>query len=136
MYEVIAEERLVCVKLGRRVTIDEIAAYVSTLKADPQFDPSFSEIIDLTEVEEFRIDARAAMALADRVDPFSLNARRAFVAHTEAQFHSARMHQLLRGAERNIGIFASAQEAREWVRSGEATTPQKTPRSMKARAGK
>lgn len=136
MYEVVAEEQLVTVKFGARVSIREIAAYAEALRADPRFEPGFSELIDLTEVEEFQIDAEEAMALADRIDPFSIRARRAFVVRTEAQFHIARMHQLLRGTERNIGIFAFEEEARLWVRSGApAISANAILRSMQARAG-
>jgi hypothetical protein len=56
------------------------------------------------------------MALADQIDPFSLNALRAFVARSASQIHTARMHQLLRGAQKNIAIFAAFEEARKWVK--------------------
>jgi 3'-phosphoadenosine 5'-phosphosulfate sulfotransferase (PAPS reductase)/FAD synthetase len=115
MYELIPQERLVTVKFGKLVTMREIESYVTGLRADPRFDPSLSEIVDFSEVEEFRIEAKEAMALADRIDPFSLSAKRAFVARTQNQIHVARMHQVLRGRQGNIGIFSSYAAAMEWI---------------------
>src|SRR5579863_4326744 len=80
MYAINSEEQLVSVKFGTTVTIHDIARYANALVADPRFDPTFSEIVDLSAVEEFQIKADEAMALADNIDPFSLEARRAFVA--------------------------------------------------------
>jgi hypothetical protein len=138
MYKVIPEEQLVSVKFGSRVTIHDIARYANELAADPRFDANFSEIIDLSGVEEFQIRSEEAMALADKIDPFSLQARRAFVACTEAQFHTARMHQLLRGTGKNIRIFSSVLEAREWIKDGTLGQSQAMPvtQSMRADFGK
>jgi hypothetical protein len=115
VYDISREARLVSVKFGKRVSIHDIADYAGALREDSRFDPGFSEIIDLSEVEQFQIEAKEAMVLADQIDPFSLNALRAFVAQTASQIHTARMHQLLRGAQKNIAIFAGFEEAREWV---------------------
>lgn len=123
-YEISVLEKLVSVKFGSRVTIQDIDNYAKALRADPRFAPNFSEIIDLSEVEEFQSEAKEAMALADQIDPFCLSARRAFVAQTPAQIHTARMHQLLRDAKKSIGIFHSLAEAREWIRSGTAPAPE------------
>jgi hypothetical protein len=137
IYAIKPEQALVEVKFKDRVTIDDIAAYAAALRADARFDPGFSEIVDLTDVEQFQIEAKDAMALADRIDPFAPNARRAFVARTDAQYHVARMHQLLRGADKRIGIFVSANEARGWILSGEPAQPLDSgdQKKMRARLG-
>ena len=86
------------------------------LRAHPAFDPSFFEIADLTCAEELNLEAKDFFALADQFDPFSVEARRAFVARTAVQKHAARMHKALR-AQRNIEIFPSMEEAERWLGS-------------------
>ena len=83
----------------------DIERYAMLLKADPKFRGTFAEIVDLTAVE--RIDLQADddfMKLADHVDPFTPDARRAFVARSAMQQHAARMHKILR-SKQNIEIF-------------------------------
>src|SRR5215467_13434583 len=48
------DRRLVVVKFEGSVTVQEIAQYVESLVAHPDFDSSFSEITDLRGVEHFR----------------------------------------------------------------------------------
>lgn len=119
MYEVFSEERLVSVKFDKALSLSDIENYAEALRMDPLFDPRFSEIVDLTGVEEIRIEASHAMELADKIDPFSLSAKRAFVVRSEAQLHAARLHQLLRGAVKNIQIFTSVTDARTWLAGGD-----------------
>lgn len=137
LYEILRAERLVAVKFGKHLTLDEVEKYARDLCADPGFEPTFSEIVDLSEVENVEIDAKHALQLADRIDPFARSALRAFVAYSPAQIHTARMHQLLRGLEDNFGIFASMEEALAWVRKKrEAETPDNAPpKSFSARSG-
>jgi len=130
MYEVIPHERLVSVKFGKSVTLRDLENYARALRSDPLFDPSFSEIVDLSEVEDLQVAAPQALALADKIDPFSQSARRAFVACSERQAHAARMHQRLRGGEENVRIFRTWAAAKEWVVRG---TPAKGKAGLPAR---
>ena len=108
------DRRLVVVKFEGSVTVQEIARYVESLVAHPDFDLSFSEITDLRAVEHFDLQANDFLTLADQIDPFSLTARRAFVVRTSAQNQVARMHKFLR-PHRTIEIFESVTQAEEWL---------------------
>ena len=77
------------------------------------FSQSYSEVVDLTDVEELDLQAEDFLKLADQIDPFSPEAKRAFVVRTSTQNHAARMHKVLRS--RNIEIFHSVEEAERWV---------------------
>lgn len=122
-YKVIPEKRLVSVKFGKRVTEKEIGAYAHALRLDPLFDPEFSEIVDLRDVEELELRGDEMMKLADKIDPYSYNAKRAFVVHDAVQAHAARMHQILRIAKENLSIFHSLAEAERWIASATSTRP-------------
>ena len=117
-YRVIPEKRLVCVKFGKRVTLREIATYAASVCTDPLFDPQFSEIVDLREVEELDLHGQEMLKLADEVDPFSLEAKRAFVVRDRVQTHAAQMHKLLRIAKEKIAICHSIDEAERWIGIG------------------
>jgi len=68
----------------------------------------------MTEVEELDIKAEEFIRLADEIDPFSVQAKRAFVARDSVQNHAARMHKILR-TQRNISIFSSVEAAQCWI---------------------
>ncbi len=106
--------RLVTVKFGKKVTFADIERYANRLLLNPSFKPDYSEIVDLTEVEELDLQADEFLKLADKIDPFSPGAKRAFVVRTLVQSHAARMHKVLR-TQRNIEVFRSIEEAERWV---------------------
>jgi len=109
-----AERRLVIVRFGTKVGLADIAAYIKKLLANPVFRPDFSEIAELSNVEKIELEAEEFIKLADDVDPFSIEAKRAFVVRSSAQAHAARMHKALR-AQRNFAIFRSFEEAERWI---------------------
>lgn len=113
-YTLDAEKQLVVVKFRKMVTVKDIERYAAALRAHPQFKPDFSEIADLSEVEGLDLQADEFIRLADEIDPFSPQARRAFVARTAVQNHAARMHKIL-GAQRAFSIFRSVEEAEQWI---------------------
>ena len=116
VYELSPEQRVVSVKFGELLSVCDVKDYVSSLVADPLFEPGFSELVDLTDVRELEISSEHAIHLADLVDPFSLQAKRAFIAHSKVQVHAARLHQILRNDEQNIRIFPSLAEAQAWLK--------------------
>ena len=82
------ERQLVTVKFGNRVTAEEIGKYVEELLVQPSFQPTFSEIVDIREAKDIDLQADDFLKLADQVDPFSPEAKRAFVARTTVQNHA------------------------------------------------
>ena len=108
--------KLVIVKFEKKLAFRDIERYTAWLRANPLFQWDFSEIVDLSAVEEFDLQADDFLKLADDRDPFSHQAKRAFVAQTSAQTHAARMHKMLRG-QRSFEIFSTLQEAESWIAS-------------------
>lgn len=113
-YVVDVESKLVRVKFGKKLAFGDIERYAKLLQLNPQFRPSYAEIVDLTEVEELDLDAEEFLKLADKVDPFSPEAKRAFVVRTLFQSHAAGMHKVLR-PQRNIEIFDTDGDAERWI---------------------
>ena len=113
-YTVDPDKRLVAVTFGKKLKVCDIQRYAELLQMNASFRPNYSEIVDLTDVEELDLQADEFLTLADKIDPFSHDARRAFVVRTSVQNHAARMHKVLR-TQRNIEIFRSLEEAERWT---------------------
>jgi hypothetical protein len=113
-YLVDTQNQRVTVRFGKKLTFGEIKQYALWLQLDPLFQSRYSEIVDLTEVEELDLQADEFLKLADEIDPFSPEAKRAFVVRNSVQNHAARMHKVLRTL-RNIEIFHSIEEAERWI---------------------
>ena len=111
---VYSQDRLVIVTFAKKVTAADIANYAARLREHPSFRPEFSEIADLSAVEELDLQADEFLRLADAVDPFAYEARRAFVVQNSVQAHAARLHRALR-THRNFEIFHSFADARRWI---------------------
>jgi len=109
-----AGRKLVTVKFGKKVTAADIANYASRLRDHPSFQPSFSEICDLSNIEHLDLSADDFLRLADQVDPFAEDAKRAFVVRTQTHAHAARMHKALR-VHRHFEIFYSPADAERWI---------------------
>jgi hypothetical protein len=109
-----SEQRLVIAKFGECLTGNDIESYAQSLRTDPRFDSSFSEIADISDVKELPLESSDFLKLADRIDPFSIQSKRAFVAQSAVQKHAARMHKILR-SQKNFEIFETLEEAERWI---------------------
>jgi hypothetical protein len=115
-HRVDGNKRVVFVKFGKTLRFTDIESYIAVLKANPVFEPNFSEIVDLSDVVESDMRAEHFLKVTDEIDPFIASARRAFIARSSVQNHAARMHKILRG-QRNVEIFGTLEAAEEWIRS-------------------
>lgn len=113
-YTIEPQDRLVASQFCGVLSARGLEMYAASLRADPRFDPTFAELVDLRKVDEIHLLPEDALRLADQVDPFVRDSKRAFVAQTQMQVHSAKMHQLLQN-KRTIQIFSTIEEARRWV---------------------
>jgi len=114
-YTIDETRRMVLVRFGKALSARDVSNYADSLRNNPLFDPSFSELVDLSKVETLELGPEEALHLADEVDPFLPNARRAFVVQSSAPAYAARMHMLLRAENKNIRIFESMDEAKQWL---------------------
>jgi len=78
-YVVYKEQQLVISTGSGRVTRAEIKQRQDQTKTDPDFDPEFNQIVDLTAVTDFEMSIDEFKSLAQR-KVFGSKSRRAFVA--------------------------------------------------------
>ncbi|HKD50273.1 MAG TPA: hypothetical protein VKB90_05730 [Candidatus Acidoferrum sp.] len=83
---------------------------------DPDFDPSFGEIADLTEVTQVEVSGDDIREIAQK-NIFSPLSRRAIVVPNDVIFGLARMYEILRElqGESGIRVFRTLDEALDWV---------------------
>ena len=106
-----SKNRIVIAKFGGRLTIAEAEHYAADLRNNTSFDPSFSELADMTEVENPQINYASAARFARESDPFSHASKRAVVASKRATYEIAQMYKLIRKDE-NIALFKTVDDAK------------------------
>ena len=86
--------------------------------ADPDFDPSLSQLADFSGATEILVSSEGVRALAE-ANLYSPESKRAFVAPSDLQYGIARMFQILRDDRpETIQIFRTREEAVAWLDLG------------------
>jgi hypothetical protein len=115
-YKIDKGQRLVMTTASGVVTRAEAEAHQEQLLNDPDFDPSFSQLIDVTQVTKLEASREDIRALSQR-NVFSPNSRRAWVASSDLLYGIGRMFGVYRETlgERGIRICRTIEEALDWV---------------------
>lgn len=92
-YAIDRERRVVLSTGSGIVTKDELMGHQNRLVEDPDFDPSFSQLWNLTQVTEAKVKAADVEMMARR-DVFSPASRRAIIVAKEDHYGLARMFQI------------------------------------------
>jgi len=95
---------------------DDIIWHMDDLTKNPDFDPTFSQLLDFSRVTEVNLSHDQIFELAKRT-VFSKGSKRAFVTANKAHYGLSRMFQSYRkmfGAE-TIHVFTSFAEAEGWL---------------------
>jgi hypothetical protein len=99
------------------VTVDDFAAYARVLATDPDFQPTFGELLDATAVQSVAAGSDFLRDAA-RGSVFAPGARRAVIAPTDLTYGIARMMQQVYGGPATIEVFRDRAEARAWLGLG------------------
>ena len=114
-YAIDTEQKLVLSRISGAPTEDEILDHGKRLRADPCFQPDFRQLLDMSELDEIRISTQKVRQAA-RDQFFSPGARRALVAHSNAQFGMARMYAIAsEGEGQTIEVFREFCSAKAWL---------------------
>ena len=115
-YRINSSLRMVFSRGEGEVTEAEILDHRRRLRENQDFQPSFSQLVDLREVTKAALSHADMRVIASRTNLFNKESRRALVAQNDAVFGLARMYQMLReeGPEK-IMVFREMPEARRWL---------------------
>ena len=113
-YSIDKSQRLV-VSVGEgEVRFDDIRDHQNRLLADPDFDPTFDQLADGTQITRIDLSADEARVLARR-PVFSRNSLRAIVATQPHIFGLGRMMQAYHEGLAQVQVFCSMEEALNWL---------------------
>ncbi len=96
-------------------TGQDMLTHIKRLTEDPDFDPSYNQLVDLRAVIEFAMSA-AELQVITGYRLFNEKSRRAIVADKDITFGMARMYEVFReDAPEEIKLFRDMAEARRWL---------------------
>jgi hypothetical protein len=115
-FKIDKEHRLVMSTLSGVLTMADALAHQENLRKHPDFDPSFSQLMDGTQLTGVELKREDVQRLA-RDAVFSPHSRRALVAGSDVAFGLARMFEMFRQSmgEEGIRVFRNLDEALDWV---------------------
>jgi hypothetical protein len=114
-YTIDRDRKLVTSRFWGTVTDDELHEHNQKLRADPDFDPHFRQLADMSEVAEIKVASRTINETS--LDQFfNPGTRRAFVATAECVYGMARMFALrAEGLGQTIEVFRERDAAEDWL---------------------
>ena len=116
-YVINKEHKLVTSTASGVVTYSDITTHQSRLKNDPDFDPTFDQLVDGTAVTQIEVTTDNVRAIA-RQRLFAPGSRQAFATSSEFAYGMARMFELYRdsaGTGRQVRVFNGLEAAQEWL---------------------
>ena len=119
-YEIDKERRLVTSTASGVIRLTAIWAHLERLAKDPDFDPSFAQLLDITQVSRVELSSEEIRRAAGR-SVFASNSRLAIVVSSNFVYGIARMFQIMRGmnGDEGIHVFRERDEALAWVLGGD-----------------
>jgi hypothetical protein len=115
-YRIDAEKRRVFTAASGVLTFKEVIGGMQRMGKDPKFDPYYTEIIDLAEVDQIELTMEQIVEVA-QLRVFAPDSRRAIVSANPFYFGTARMygshHEASSGG--NARVFSDMAEATLWV---------------------
>ena len=115
-YKIDKEHKVVLSTASGVFDLAAAAAHQDQLLADPDFDPSYSQLLDFSHVTSVQINADDVRKLAQR-NMFWPCARRALLVTSDLEFGFGRMFQMLRenAGEKGIRVFRNLEDALKWI---------------------
>ena len=114
-YQIDVERRLVTSRAWGALTDDDVREHYQALRADPLFDPTYRQLVDMTGITEDRVDT-ATKRRESQNQIFVPGVRRAWVASQDYTFGMARMYAVAAENQgQNIGVFRARSDAEEWL---------------------
>lgn len=110
-----AARRIVFTDAHGHVSQEESLVANRRLRANPEFDPTFDQLLDARSVVRAPMDVDE-MARVVAASPFGQSSRRAIVVSSNTVYGFARMYKsLAEGDGGDVQVFWSIEEAHEWL---------------------
>jgi hypothetical protein len=121
-YKIDRQRRLVMTTYSGVLTLTDALGHQQSILNDPDFDPNFSQLFDVTHVTDVQLSADDVRELA-RKTVFAADSRRAILVNTDLKFGLARMFAVFRDSlgEKGIRVFRDLEDALDWVLTKDRT---------------
>lgn len=96
------------------VTDKDLIEHEECLRHDPDFEPSFNQLVDCRNITQVKVTSEAIWVLAKML-LYSSGSRRATVVNSDLLYGLARMYQILRDNAEEIRVFRDMAEAQRWL---------------------
>jgi hypothetical protein len=114
-YQIDVERKLVTSRAWGALTDDDVREHYQTLRADPLFDPTYRQLVDMSGITKDLVDPSTKQH-ASQNQIFLPGVRRAWVASQDYTFGMARMYAVAAESQgQNIGVFRARSDAEEWL---------------------
>jgi hypothetical protein len=114
-YTIDTDRRLVVTRIWGAATEEEVLDHGQRLRNDPQFNPDYRQLVDMSELTEIKVGSDMIRD-ASRKQFFSPGVRRALVASSDAAFGMARMYAIAsEAAGQTIEVFRDLKTAEVWL---------------------
>jgi hypothetical protein len=122
-YKIDKDHGIVMTTASGVLTLADGLAHQEKILNDPEFDPSFSQLLDFTQVTRIELRSEDVRTLARR-SIFSPDSRRAILVRDSLAYGMARMFESYREnfGEKGIRIFHSLDDALAWLLAKNAST--------------
>lgn len=114
---------LVCSKGYKTLTSEELSQHIQTILGDPQLPQSFSELCDLSEVEDLQVSSLSLRMLTHEENKNSdrlTSCRLAIVAPDDFVYGMMRIYEAVSHDGFTILIAKTIQEAKTWLKLSES----------------
>ena len=114
-YRIDVARRLVLSRAWGVFTAQDLYDHYNTLAADPVFDPGFSQLVDLRDVE--RVDMEPSIIQRHALEYlFGGGSQRALVTSSDVEYQLARMYASIAAyVPQNVRVFREMNEAEQWL---------------------
>lgn len=114
-YQIDVERKLVISQAWGVVTDDDVREHNRALRADPLFDPTYRQLIEMSGITKDLVDIETKREVSEN-QFFAPGVRRAWVSSDDFSFGMARMYAVAAEREgQTIGVFRERSEAEEWL---------------------
>lgn len=113
-YVIDKDRRLVLTTGEGPVTVQDLLTHHDQLLGDSDFDPSFNQLSDYTNVTDVPFSVHDVAPLA-RLDEFSPASRRAIIVSAQAHYGMARQYQVYQDERSMVQVFYDRTAALQWL---------------------
>ena len=114
-YLIDVERKLVVSRAWGALTDADVREHYQALRADPLFDPTYRQLVDITGITNDLVDTGTKQQ-ASQNQIFLPGVRRAWVASQDYTYGMARMYAVAGESKgQTIGVFRDRSEAEEWL---------------------